>query len=225
MSLLGVSYMKKLCLLVVIFLLPLQSFATDLEPAGLDPAIVQLQHEWATANYHTPKSAAEIAFKTLTEKAAEITEKSGHKADALIWQAIVLSGYAKAAGGLSALKSVGRSKDLLLESIKLDPLALNGSAYTSLGSLYYKVPMWPISFGDKDKAREYLEKALAINPNGIDPNYFYADYLYETGQYANAIKYFEKALQAPPRAGREDADEGRKKDINAGLVKARDKLS
>lgn len=217
--------MKKLLLLAAALLMPLSSFATDLGTAGLDPAIVQLQHDWATANYHTPKSAAESAFKTLSEKAAEITAKSATKADALIWQAIVLSGYAKAVGGITALKSVSKSKDLLLESIKLDPIALNGSAYTSLGSLYYKVPMWPISFGDKDKAREYLEKALAINPNGIDPNYFYADYLYETGQYANAVKYFEKALQLPARPGREDADDGRKKDINEGLANAKKKLN
>jgi tetratricopeptide (TPR) repeat protein len=223
MSLSGVKYMKKLWLLAAICLMPLSAFAGD--SSALDPAIVQLQHDWATANYHTPKSAAEIAFKTLTEKAAEITAKTTNKADALIWQAIVLSGYAKAAGGLTALKSVSKSKDLLLESIKLDPLALNGSAYTSLGSLYYKVPMWPISFGDKDKAREYLEKALAINPNGIDPNYFYADYLYERGQYAEALKYFEKALQAPARPGREDADEGRRKDINEGLANAKKKLN
>ena len=215
--------MKKLLLLALMCLMPLSVLAAD--SASLDPALVQLQHDWATANYHTPKSAAEIAFKTLTEKAAEITAKSTNKADALIWQAIVLSGYAKAAGGLTALKSVAKSKELLLESIKLDPLALNGSAYTSLGSLYYKVPMWPISFGNKEKAREYLEKALTINPNGIDPNYFYADYLYERGQYADAVKYFEKALQAPARPGREDADEGRKKDINEGLANAKKKLN
>jgi len=215
--------MKKLWLLAAICLMPLSVLAAD--AAGLDPALVQLQHDWVTANYHTPKSAAEIAFKTLIEKAAEITAKTTNKADALIWQAIVLSGYAKAVGGVTALKSVAKSKELLLESIKLDPLALNGSAYTSLGSLYYKVPMWPISFGNKEKAREYLEKALTINPNGIDPNYFYADYLYERGQYADAVKYFEKALQAPARPGRDDADQGRRKDINEGLANAKNKLN
>ena len=35
---------------------------------------------------------------------------------------------------------------------------------SSLGVLYYKVPGWPIGFGDKDKARDLLQKALAVNP-------------------------------------------------------------
>jgi Tfp pilus assembly protein PilF len=45
------------------------------------------------------------------------------------------------------------------------------------GALYYQVPGWPIGFGDKDKANELLKKALALNPDGIDPNYFYGDFL------------------------------------------------
>ena len=147
----------------------------------------------------------------------------------MVWQAIILSGYAKAAGGITAgikaLKAVDQSKDLLLESISIDSQALDGSAYTSLGSLYYKVPVWPISFGNKEKAREYLEKGLSINPNGIDANYFYADYLMEIGNYEKAVKYFEKALNAPARLGREDADEGRKKEVKEGLALAKKKLS
>ncbi|MCK7498772.1 MAG: hypothetical protein MZW92_55455 [Comamonadaceae bacterium] len=52
--------------------------------------------------------------------------------------------------------------------------------------LYYKVPGWPIGFGDKAKAKELLQKALAINPQGIDANYFYGEYLVETGKPAEA---------------------------------------
>ncbi|MFW5386410.1 MULTISPECIES: hypothetical protein [unclassified Yersinia (in: enterobacteria)] len=37
-------------------------------------------------------------------------------------------------------------------AIKLDANALDGSAYTSLGTLYYQVPGWPIGFGDKKQA-------------------------------------------------------------------------
>lgn len=197
------------------------AFATA---APLDPAIVQLQHDWAQANYHTPEDKQEAAFQALTERAHQITAQSPNKAEAMIWEAIVLSGYAKAKGGLGALKHAERARDLLLESAKLNPQALDGSAYTSLGSLHYKVPGWPIGFGSKKKAREYLEKALAINPDGIDPNYFYADLLYEQGEYAKAVEYFNRALAAPPRPGREDADAGRRSEAEAGLAKAKGKL-
>jgi tetratricopeptide (TPR) repeat protein len=195
---------------------------------ALDPAIVELQHEWAKANYNTPANAQEAAFKALSAKASEVADTSPNQAEAKIWHAIILSGYAKVISGwakLNALKLVDQSKTLLLESIALNPNALHGSAYTSLGSLYYKVPVWPISFGDKDKAKEYLEKSLEMNPKGIDSNYFYADFLYEQGRYVRAVEYYERAIAAPARPGREDADQGRRKEAKEGLLKAKQKLN
>ncbi len=195
---------------------------------ALDPAIVELQHEWAKANYNTPANTQEAAFKALSAKASEVADTSPNQAEAKIWHAIILSGYAKVISGwakLNALKLVDQSKTLLLESIALNPNALHGSAYTSLGSLYYKVPVWPISFGDKDKAKEYLEKSLEMNPKGIDSNYFYADFLYEQGRYARAVEYYERAIAAPARPGREDADQGRRKEAKEGLLKAKQKLN
>jgi len=122
---------------------------------------------------------------------------------------------------LGALKIAEQSRDLLLAAEKINPQALNGSAYTTLGSLHYKVPGWPIGFGDKKKARAYLEKAVQMNPTGIDPNYFYGDFLMEQGEYAKAAEYFKKALEAPPRPGREDADQGRRAEVQQALEKAK----
>lgn len=204
-------------------LLFVANFAVAGAAPQLDPAIVQLQHDWAQANYHTSGDKQEAAFQALTERAHQVAAVSPNKAEAMIWEAIIQSGYAKAKGGLGALKHAEQARDLLLASLKIDPQALQGSAHTSLGSLYYKVPRWPLGFGDHKKAREHLEKALAINPNGIDPNYFYADFLLEEGETAKAIEYFNKALNAPPRPGREDADAGRKADIEEGLKKAEKK--
>lgn len=189
----------------------------------LDPDIVQLQHDWAKVNYHTNKDAQEAAFKSLAERAHQVTSAHANAPEALIWEAIILSGYAKAKGGLGALKQAEKARDLLLQAEKINPQALQGSAYTTLGSLHYKVPGWPIGFGDKKKARAYLEKALQINPDGIDPNYFYADYLNEQGEYEKALQYFDKALAAAPRAGREDADAGRRAEIELGISNARNR--
>ncbi len=191
---------------------------------SLPADIVQLQHDWAKANYHTPAKAQEEAFKALAERARQITEQHANAPEAMIWEAIILSGYAKAKGGIGALKQAEKARDLLLAAEKANPQALQGSAYTTLGSLHYKVPGWPLGFGDKKKARAYLEKALEINPNGIDPNYFYADFLNERGEYEKALQYYEKALAAPARPGREDADAGRRQEIEAGMEQARKKL-
>ena len=210
--------MKRTLLLLMLLLSWHTGFAAD----KIDPAIEQLQHDWAQVTYHTAADAQEAAFKALTEQAHQITANSPNQAEAMIWEAIVLSGYAKAKGGLGALKYAEKARDLLLASEKLNPQAMQGSAYTTLGSLHYKVPGWPIGFGDKKKAKAYLEIALQINPNGIDPNYFYADYLLSQGDKAGAIEYFNKALAAPARPGREDADTGRKGEIEAGLKKAKE---
>ncbi|QTG98208.1 tetratricopeptide repeat protein, partial [Vibrio furnissii] len=63
-----------------------------------------------------------------------------------------------------ALSLVKEAKVLLEQVIETAPETLDGSAYTSLGSLYYQVPGWPIGFGDDDKAEAMLQKALEINP-------------------------------------------------------------
>lgn len=85
------------------------------------------------------------------------------------------------------------------------------------------MPGWPIGFGDGDKADQLLREALKINPNGIDSNYFWADHLYRQKRYAEATAALHKALQAPPRPGRELADQGRRADIAALLKAIKDK--
>ncbi len=181
--------------------------------------ITDLQHGWAKAYYQAPEGQKEAAFKELAVKAHQFTAANPGRAEPMVWEAIILSSYAKFAGGLSALGKVRDARDLLEHAEKLNPNVLDGSVYSSLGSLYYKVPGWPIGFGDKDKAREYLAKALHTNPSGIDPNYFYGDFLVEQGEYAKAREYLEKALAAPPRSGREDADHGRRAEVEEDLEK------
>ena len=217
--------MKNFHLTLSMLLLGLSFFAQAvIADEKLDASISNLQHDWAKATYNTPKDAQEAAFKTLTEQAHQVSEKHANAPEALIWEGIANAGYAKAKGGIGALKFAEKARDLLLVAEKANPNALQGSAYTSLGSLYYKVPGWPIGFGDKKKAKAYLEKALQMNPDGIDPNYFYADFLSEKGDYKQAVQYYEKALAAPARTGREDADAGRRLEAEAGLKLAKSKL-
>ena len=142
-----------------------------------------------------------------------------------MWEGIIRSTYAGVKGGLGALSEVKKAKQEFERAIEIDPAAMNGSAYTSLGSLYYQVPGWPLGFGDDKKAREMLEKGLEINPRGIDSNFFYGDYLKSMKEYKAALVVFEKALQAPPRPGRELADEGRKHEIETAIQEIKTKLA
>jgi len=208
--------------LLIFFGLNLLSLSATAD--SLNDDIMLLQHEWAKTNYKTAEDDQEAAFEKLTKQAAELVKKYPNKAEPLIWQAIITSSDAGATGGLSALGKVKDARKLLEAAEQIDPNALNGSIYTSLGSLYYQVPGWPLGFGDDDKAEAYLKKALSANPDGIDPNYFYGDYLRDQGRYGEALNYLNKALNAPDRADRPIADEGRRAEIQKALKETKGNL-
>lgn len=188
--------------------------ATPLWAAALETELAAIQHRWAEIQYQLPEDEKEKAFEELAGEAEQFVKDYPDRAEPLIWQGIVLSTYAGAKGGLGALGLVKDARKSLEAALAIDEGALQGSAYTSLGSLYYQVPGWPVSFGDDDQAEKYLQKALAINPEGIDPNYFFGDYLLEQGEDTRAQVYLKKALSAPPRPGRETADAGRRREIS-----------
>ena len=172
--------------------------------------LAQIQQRWAQIQYQLPDDDKEKAFEALAKEAETFVADYPGRAEPLIWQGIVLSTYAGAKGGLGALGLVKEARASLEAALKIAPEALDGSAYTSLGSLYYQVPGWPLGFGDDEMARKYLQKSLAINPDGIDANYFFGDFLAEQDEPQRARVYLEKVLAAPPRPGREVADAGRR---------------
>jgi len=189
--------------------------------APVDDAVADLQHDWETIRYRTPTAQHAERFEALAGKAHKVVETYPNRAEPLIWNGIIVSTLAGAKGGLGALSLAKDAKSMYEQALKLNPNALDGSAYNSLAVLYYKVPGWPVGFGDKARAKELLDKAVAINPKGIDPNYFYGEYLVETGKPAEAIGYLERSLAAPARPGREIADAGRKEEAKALLDKVR----
>ncbi len=191
---------------------------------GVPPSLTQIQQQWANVKYQQSGDAQEQAFAELVKTAQAAVQANPGDARYLIWEGIVRATYAGSVGGLDALDEVSTAKELFEKALAQDDKALDGSAYTSLGSLYYQVPGWPIGFGSDKKAREFLLKGLAVNPDGIDSNYFYGDYLLQQKQYKDAIPVLEKALLAAPRPGREDADAGRRQEIEQALSKARSKV-
>jgi tetratricopeptide (TPR) repeat protein len=205
--------------LCLAFGLPLSAVGESTSPSSFDADVLAIQTNWARVNYQVEGDAKEAAFDKLAEQAAAFTRQNPGRAEPLICEGIVLSTAAGVKGGLGALGLARQSRARLDAALAIDPQALQGSAYTSLGTLYHKVPGFPIGFGSDKKAREYLEKALAINPTGIDPNYFYGEFLLDEGEEAAARRLLEKALQAPPRPNREVADEGRRGEVRALLAK------
>ena len=193
--------------------------AAPLARAGVEDDVRTLQGQWEQIKYRKPAGEQEKAYKALAETAAGVRIKYADRAEPEIWYGIIVASYAGAKGGLGALSLAKDAKAALEHALELDPKALSGSAYTSLGSLYYQVPGWPLGFGNDAKARELLDKALVMNPDGIDPNFFLGDFLYRQHDYDGARKALERALKAPARPDRPLADEGRRAEIKELLAK------
>ena len=180
--------MKKIILLILLF--PILSFADWVDD------MQYLQTEWAKVKYQLDSSDQQKGFEKLLEQADLRLKNNPNQAELLIWHAIVEASYAGSLSAINptALGYVKNAKKDLEKAIELGGDVLDGSAYTSLGSLYYQVPGWPLGFGDEDKANEYLKKGLEVNPNGIDANYFYADFLIKKGEKEEAKVFLDKPL-------------------------------
>jgi tetratricopeptide (TPR) repeat protein len=186
------------------------------------PEVKEIQFEWARLYYMDEFLNQNFReLQALAEYAGQVAEQHPESAEALVWNAIVLSTLAEKKGGLGALGLVKQARAKLEQAEAIDPAVLGGSVYASLGSLYSKVPGWPIGFGSDKKAEQYFKKALAINPQGLDINYFFAEYLIEQGKEQLALEYIDKALQAPLMAERPVADKGRR----AQAMKLRESLT
>ena len=214
------SYIK------VVVLLPIMAFASSLlAQTDFDAQLLALQQDWAKVNYTLNDDAQVKGFESLIVSAKDFVSAHPKRAEPLVWYGIIESSFAGAKGGIGALSNAKEAKHALEKALKIDETALEGSAYTSLGILYHKVPGWPISFGDDDYARMLLEKAVGLNPTGIDPNYFLAEFLFDEREYEKAKEHLMIALSAPDRPQRPLADESRRAEAQALLQKLGKKLN
>jgi tetratricopeptide (TPR) repeat protein len=196
--------------------------ATDLKTLNAD--ILQIAHAWAHIKFDgEDKDVQQKQIAALTDQAETLIEKYPGRAEPVIWQGILLSEGAsmasEASSAFTARSLAYRARDILLKAEKMDPTALEAGAPTSLGVLYYRVPSFPLAFGDTDKARHYLEEAVRIAPDGLDANYFYGDFLMQQHDYPGAIRVWKHALSLPQHADRPLWDQSRRLVIQQALAK------
>ncbi|KPL68463.1 hypothetical protein SZ64_10295 [Erythrobacter sp. SG61-1L] len=190
--------------------------------AGMTEDVKAVNDNWAHITYEMRGSSTQTkALDKLAKDAASLVARYPGKAEPLLWQGIVTSEQANRANIFHKLRLAKKAQDILAKAYAIDPKAAHGGAAMSLGVLYYKVPGSPIGFGDKDRARQLLKEALALDPNGLDANYFYGDYLLDQGDKAGARSYLQKALKASHDAARPAWDAGRRREVQALLAKAK----
>ncbi|MDY6975288.1 MAG: hypothetical protein SVW51_03550 [Pseudomonadota bacterium] len=177
--------------------------------------LLKLQQQWAAVNYQLEGDAQLSAFSELIEQAEALVEQSENSAEALTWLAISQSSTASAKGGLGALDFAESAKENLERAIEKEETVLDGTALTVLAALYHKVPGWPVSFGSDKKAEKLFKRALEVNSQGMDQNFFYAEYLFDEGEYKEAQTFLTRAQNAPEKANRPLADKKRREEIAA----------
>ena len=205
--------MKK-TLSVVLLLLSFASLADN-----IDKDSQRLESEWANIYYNPGTLNKKKAYSALLKRTVQLSNEHPGRAEFFFWQAVIKATNAEHQDGFTALTAINEARDLLLKAIALDPNTMAGSAFVTLGTLYYLSPGWPIAFGDTNKAEKYLKIALEINPKGIDSNYYYADFLLKQNNPSRALKYFELAVKAPIRESQRFADNQLKAEARQALSK------
>jgi tetratricopeptide (TPR) repeat protein len=198
-----------------------------------DPDALRLALAWEKIKFQVEDPGEQLKqMDALGEQADALAEQHPDRPEVVIWDGIIASERASLAneqGGISgpvkALQLAIRARDTLDRVEKQDAKAFDAGAPTSLGVLYYRVPGFPMGFGDKKKARHYLEEAIKNAPNGLDAHYFYADFLQEQGEYAKSAEILKHALTLPAHPERPIWDKNRRIVIQELLEKVQSKIA
>jgi tetratricopeptide (TPR) repeat protein len=179
----------------------------------------RLQSTWEAIKFGVPEGDEQTKkMDALGEDADAVAARFPDSVEIQIWDGIITSERASMASMFSALGLAKRARDLLEQAYKTAPAKLDAGAPTSLGVLYYRVPGFPVGFGDKARARQLLEQAVKLAPSGMDAWYFYGDFLFEQKEYSKAAEAFRHALSLPQHPDRPAWDKNRRLVIEERLA-------
>ena len=115
----------------------------------------------------------------------------------LFWKSAAMGKIAEDSGVFNALRMLRPMESMLLRVVELDERYENAGAHRALGRMYHKLPGFPISFGNNDKALMHLKRAHELFPQDVITHVFYAELLYDTGKKQEARHHAEFVLAMP----------------------------
>ena len=122
---------------------------------------------------------------------------NGNDVRALFWKAVAMGKMAEGSGIVNALRMLRPMEKNLLSVIALDEKYENAGAHRALGRMYHKLPGFPLSFGDNQKALKHLKRAHDLFPSDVITRAFYAELLYDVGRIEEARKHADFVLATP----------------------------
>jgi len=187
---------------------------------GMDEAVRHLDDEWAHIKYQVNDRDEQFKdLQALAIEAAAVVVRYPGQVQPLLWNGIIESEEAAKASIIHKLSLAMAARKLFEKAEAIDKAGPGGAVAMSLGVIYYRVPGFPMGFGDNNKARSYLQTALAIDPNGLDTNYFYGDFLARRGEIDEAKRVLAHALGAPENPARPVWDAGRRAEVRALIAR------
>lgn len=107
---------------------------------NLTDSLNNIESEWASIYYSTQKQKQGAAYRHLLDKTIDLSKRYPDDAEPIFWQAVIKATYADHQDAFSALKAIHEARDLLIKAIEINPETMDGSAYVTLGTLYYLAP-------------------------------------------------------------------------------------
>ena len=193
--------------IATILLVALSACVQATENSSLKSELLRLAHDWEHVKLQvSDRDDQERQMASLAQRAGQIAKQYENVPDPIVWIGIITSEQASIANEngspIKALELAKRARDILEKVEMTNPDTMDAGAPTALGVLYDRAPGFPIGFGDKARARHYLEEAIRNAPNGLDANFFYGDFLYKHGEQSEAVKVLEHALTLPELSNR-----------------------
>lgn len=200
-------------------ILCLPAAADKLKDSTPPDALAALAQRWRSSPAPTDKDQRlQRVTGLLQELRAMPAAKQPRNCPARWLEAEILMDIADIRHGFDSLADLDQARRLLETCTTDNTAGIAGPAAALLGHLYFMVPIFPISFGDKERAAEYFATALGTAPENLEVNYFYADFLARQGEARTAEKFFRKALAGHIPPGFAALEAGYRKDIAARLA-------
>jgi tetratricopeptide (TPR) repeat protein len=99
----------------------------------------------------------------------------------------------------SAMKGVANKiRKYAEKTIKLDPDYAEGGGYRVMGRLHFMAPRIPLilSWPSKEESLKYLKKAVNVGSDNPTNHFYFAESLYHTGSYKEALIHLDIVLKA-----------------------------
>jgi len=183
-------------------LLATMAWIKQLAESTKEPAVIAelARLECANADVEREKNKRMALYNNCLETADKALAGNANEIVGLYWKAVAMGKLSEEMGILNSLKMTRPMEKLFLRVIALDERYDNAGGHKALGRMYFRLPGFPISFGNKEKALFHLKRALELYPHDLIAKAFYAEALYDMGKKQEAIKLAEAIVATPIEA-------------------------